>query len=1131
MEISNLGKGLPFAIWKLLPQQVRRAMRLTALLLTVVCVNVSAHSYEQTVSFSGKNVSLIKVFASIEKQTGVSFFFNYAIVQKTKPVTLDLRNVEMNELLDIVLEGQGLSYYKSGKTIFIIKDGEQKKYSGQNDAAGVPKDKIDVKGKVVNEEGSPLIGASITVKDGNKSVLTDEKGSFEIKNIPDNSIIIISFVGYQKQTLNIDEVGKAVIVLKQATNILDQAQVIAYGYTTQRLSTSNIFSIRSADIERQPVDNPLLTMEGRVPGVFVAQANGLPGSGITVRVQGQNSINNGNDPLYVIDGVPYTSQMLATTSGGPLGNSGGLPLNGAIPGSNPLSYINPADIERIDVLKDADATAIYGSRAANGAILITTKTGKVGNAKTDINVYQGIGQISHKLHLLNTRQYLQMRHEALANDGLKPAPTDYDVNGYWDTTRNIDWQKALLGRNAQFTNANGSVSGGNSSTQYLVGGMFRYATTVFPGSFNDKKGSLHFSINTHSNDGRFHLQLSGNYMADDNHLPQVDLTNSALQLAPDAPPLYNKDGTINWMTNPAGTSTWFNPISNIFNLYDGKTNNLISNAKVGYKLVKGLEIKVNLGYTNLQTNEISQSPDYAKPPELRSSTPLAAVFSNSNINSWIVEPQLDYIAVFRKSKLEALVGSTIEQQMSNGQKITGTGYPADQLLGSLASATTVTVNSTIAAVYKYNALFGRLNYNFDDKYLIDLTGRRDGSSRFGPKNQFHDFEAVGIAWIFTNENFLKKNSAVISFGKVRGSYGTTGNDQIGDYRYLDVYTPLSQGTPYQNTSALTYLNLPNPYLEWEESKKLQFGLDLAFLHDRIIFNGTYAINRSSNQLLPYNLPIITGYYNVTENFPATVENRSLELALTSINIRTGKFNWTTMVNATIPRNKLVAFPNLANSSYAYSYVIGEPINVVQAFHYMGVNAQTGIYQFSDQHGNITTSPNFLTDRTKRINISPTIYGGLENRVTCGNFDLDFLFQFVKQINSSLRFGNANVPGFFSAGNGNQPTSVLGRWRQSGDNAKIMRFNSNGSLGSSFGNVMSSDAAFSDASFIRLKNVSLSWKMPDNLIRRVRMAYVRFYVEGQNLITITKYTGLDPETLSLTALPTLRVFTGGVQMGF
>lgn len=1105
-----------------------RIMKITAFLLLVGSLTVAAHGRAQDrVTLHLKGAALETVLEKIQEQTGYSYVFLDEAVHVTKKFDVNVRGASVEEVLDSCLKGLPVGYEITGRMIKILVRSDGK----TGDMTSLPKSEVltTVSGKVTTEAGVPLSGATVILKGTNKAILTDENGNFSLVNVPAGEYTLeISFVGYDAYKERINVIISAIkvsVVLKQATNSLDETQVIAYGTVSKRLNTGNVSSVKAEDIQKQSVNNPLLALEGRVPGMFVQQNSGVPGAGVTVRIQGQNSIANGNDPLYVIDGVPWISQLPITTDAGILGSSGGS-ANGGGGSGNPLTYLDPYSIESIDVLKDADATAIYGSRAANGAVLITTKRGKKGRPRVDINGQQGAGIVSKRMAMLNLGQYLAMRHEALRNNGTPtPGATDYDLNGLWDTTHFTNWQNSLIGRTAEYTNANASVSGGAGNMQFLVGGTYHRETSVFPGDFADQKGGLNFNLSSLSADQRFNIEISCNYLVDDNRLLSTDLTPFALELAPDAPKIYNTDGTLNWAPNAAGASSWTNPLANSLKTYHNNANNLISNGVIGYQLLPGLELKGSVGYTNLQIDEFLGNPLISYAPEIRSLINATAIYTDNTVRSWIVEPQITYKKKIGGGKLDFLVGTTINQITTNGYEVQGTGYNSDAQLQDIHSAATLLALNSVNNVYKYNALFARLNFNWQDKYLIDLTARRDGSSRFGPTNQFHNFAAAGAAWIFSEEAFFKNHMRGLSFGKLKGSYGTTGNDQLGEYKFLNLYRATTAGVPYQGTAGLVSTGLTNPGLEWEETHKISVGMDLGFVKNRIIAGATYSRNRSSNQLLSYGLPYVTGFTSVMANFPATVQNRSWEFTVTTYNVKSGSFTWTTTVNLTLPQNKLIAFPNLASSSYANTLVVGHPLDVQKVYRFLWVDPATGVYLVADSKGNPTTTPNVTVDNTRLINIDPRLYGGLENSLEFKGFRLDFFFQFDEQTQfNPFYYGSGSLaPGFRDY---NMAATVWDRWQKSGDIAHIQKYGTSAS-NPTYSNMFASSAPYKDASYIRLKNASLSWRLPSKW--KGGLTGLRIYVQGQNLLTFTHWKGLDPETPGLT-LPPLRVITAGLEVG-
>jgi hypothetical protein len=647
---------------------------------------------------------------------------------------------------------------------------------------------------------------------------------------------------------------------------------------------------------------------------------------------------------------------------------------------------------------------------------------------------------------------------------------------------------------------------------------------VFPGSFNDQKGSIHFNINSNSSNQKFKMQFSGIYMLDNNQLLNTDLTQLAVWTVPVAPALYNSDGSLNWAPNSTGNSTWNNPLSELLKPYKNKTSNLVGNLVLNYEVLPGLEVKSSLGYTNLLTNDYSATPLIYNKPENRPTSTRTARYGNRQLSSYIFEPQMRYKTTIQGGKLDILVGATIQQSNSEGGNVLGRGYNSDQVLENKAAASQLTPGTQFSIQYKYNAAFGRINYIWKEKYIIDLTGRRDGTSRFGNINQFHNFWSIGSAWVFTNEQWLQKQK-VLSFGKIRVNYGTTGSDQIGDYAFMSLYNFWgSPGLPYQNTSGIYPAGLPNPYLQWEETKKLQIGIDLGLFSERIFFSSTYGLNQTSNQLLSYSLPSIAGYTFFNRNFPAKVQNTTWEFALNSTNIINKSFKWLTNVNLTVPKNKLKSFPGLEASSYATSLFVGKPLGLTRTFPFAGVNTSTGEYQYLDSQRNVTSSPSYPQDASVLINYFPKFYGGIENSFNYKGIELDFLFQFTKQVGGNYLYTSQFQPGMFVAGFGNQPVSVLNRWQKPGDQAKIAKY-------SSLTYYDIGENGFSDASFIRLKNVSLSYYLPSKWKKIGNFKSGKIYLQGENLWTITNWDGLNPETKSNFSLPPLRVFVIGLQVGF
>jgi len=962
----------------------------------------------------------------------------------------------------------------------------------------------------VTYNNMPMTGVTITVKGKNTTVLSGEDGKFSIA-ANGTDTLIFEYLGFKTQTVALSGKTNLTVQLEEDVNDLKEVTVNAGYYTVKETeSTGSISKITAKDIEKQPVTNALAAMQGRMAGVNITQDSGLPGGGFNIQIRGQNSLRaDGNRPLYIIDGVPYASDPIgATQTSTPLSTV-----------ASPLNSINPDDIESIEILKDADATAIYGSRGANGVVLITTKRGKAGKTKITAGISAGSGHVTRFMDLMNTQQYLDMRRQAFANDGITTFPGyAYDINGTWDQNRQTDWQKELFGGNAEINAANVSVSGGSEQTQFLVSGNFHSETTVFPGDFLYKKANVHFSIHHKSENEKFKLSLTGGNTKQKNDQPGTDLTREALLLPPNAPALYDANGSLNWEN-----STLNNPLRNLEGKYLTDTGDLVANSLISYELLKGLEIRSSFGFTDLHFTESSSLPYTMYDPAYGLGAESSGIFINTTTRrSWIAEPQINWKADFGKAKIDLLVGGTFQNQQSAQMVQSGFGYSSNSLLYNLSAATEKNIVTDNETIYKYQAFFGRANFNWDKKYIVNLTGRRDGSSRFGPGNQFANFGAIGAAWVFSNVDWIKNHGEFLSFGKLRGSYGTTGSDQIGDYQYLDTYSTTPTG--YGSATGLTPTRLFNPDFGWEVNKKLELALETGFFNDRIFVTAAWFRNRSSSQLVGVPLPGTTGFSSVQANLDATVENTGLELTLATTNIRKGNFNWNTSINLTIPKNRLLSFPGLEGSAYADTFVIGESVNIRKLYQSTGVDPQTGLYTFMDYNGDgVIAAPD---DQQVIKDFSPEYYGGVQNTITYGGIQLDFLFQFVKQQNYNF----TRILGIPGTGVNMASAAVGNTWQQPDDMAQYQMYTSgtNGAAVDAYYKFSGSDKSVTDASFVRLKNISLAYELPKAWTRGI---ICRLSVQGQNLWTITKYKGADPEFRNGGLLPPLKIITTGLQLTF
>jgi TonB-linked SusC/RagA family outer membrane protein len=1068
------------------------------------------------VSISKTNVSLKEVLKEIGQQTGTRFFYADRLLNATEKVSVRVTNKPLQELLDQLLTDQKLNwnYNAQQKTIEVVAAPEPAGSSNNSIAPG-SNTGITVSGKVTNTTGGALSGTYVLLKGTTKGVVTTEAGEFSITNVPANGTLVFKNVGYKDMEVPVLQKTYVTVSLGVEENILDETIVQAYGTTTRRYNTGNISKITSKEIEQQPISNPLSALEGRVPGVVVTPTKGLPGAMVQIQIRGKSSITQGSDPYFIIDGVPFAPNNkavnLLTSS---LSTSGGAVTGGL----SPFSSINPADIESIEILKDADALSIYGSRGANGVILITTKKGKSGKVKANISFYNGLSYATGVVKMMNTQEYRQLRKEAFANDGVTPTKTNAPDLTVFDSTRYTDFTKFLI-KPAHSSDAQVNISGGSTTTQFSIGTGFHRETTVFSSNTANNKYSFHSNLNHSSADNRLNISQSTMFSYEKNNLLGNDLANY-VTLPPNTPELVDSVGNINWQKDGV---VFANPFPYQLQKYEAVSENLVSNVQVSYKIINSLIARVSIGYNSFNLSEKRLLPIAAANPA--NSPKGAASFGRNSFKSWIIEPQLEYNAKIGNGKLSILIGSSLQEQVNNGSSISASGYTNDALLESLAAATTV-IGSNVASKYHYQAGFGRINYNYAGKYILNLTGRRDGSSRFGPGRQFGNFGAVGGAWIMSSEPFLA-GSRIVSFSKIRASYGITGNDQIGDYNYLDLWTNIAQ--PYNGSPGLYPIQLFNPEYEWEVNKKIELAIEVGLFKDRIYLSSAIYRNRSGNQLINYTVPTQAGFASITaKNFPAVLENSGIEISLSTKNIQSKNLKWTTNFNFSIPKNKLVSFPGLAKTSYANTLIEGKSISSINALNFLGVDPVSGIFKFEDRTNDALYN---RADYIYHGNKDPKFIGGIYNSFSFKNWQFDFLIEGKKQINDS--YLRSIYESFYPGSMNNMPAALASRWKKGGDNSVYEKSTAN------FGtpaqatllNFQLSNGIFSEILYARLKTVSLSYSLPENILKRIKVSTVRFYLLAQNLFVVSNAKGADPQALTLFSTPPLKTIVGGFQFSF
>jgi len=1068
--------------------------------------------YSQVVTLKESNVPILKILNEINKQTG--YYYSLGDIKITDKFTINVNKAFLKDALDVIFKNKPYTYTIVNKIIVVLRT---------NNKSTVPV-LYTVNGKIENEKGEPLGEATIQVLNTHKGTVTNSNGAFSISGISPNSTIQISSIGYETQQVVVKNENTLTVQMKPAATGLDETVVIGYGKTSQRLNTGNVYKVRGQEIVEQPVSNFAATLPSRVPGLLISQQSGIPGTGYKFELRGKSSmgITLGTFPeintLILVDGIPFSP------------NNNNLPVIGAgaaigNPGRSAFDLININDIESIEVLKDADATAIYGSRGANGVILVTTKKGAVGKPTLSIQLQNGVGQITRYPDMMNTQQYIAMRRSAIINDGNTPNISNAPDIYKWDTTRYTDLKKMLIGGTAQIKNTNVSLSGGNNTTQYLLSYSWKKETTVFPGDFSDNTFYTHASAQHRSKNNKFNGSLSLIATHDNNWSLVRDLT-AFVSLPPNVPSFYDSVGNLIWQQ---GGYSFNNPMSTLRQPYHALTNNILTDVNVTYSLLKNLTVKINGGINNIRIDESLLQPQGSQNTFTFPNAKGQAFFAESKLKSFIVEPQINYSTSLAKGKLAMVFGSTYQQLNTNIINQSAFNFPNDASITDFSKAETHTVTPTIS-VYKYVGAFGRLSYDWMNKYIINFTGRRDGSSRFGPGRQYGNFGAIGAAWIFSKENFAINHLPFLSFGKLRTSYGVTGSDQIGDYRYLGRWAE-STGT-YQGLIGIEPIQPDNTNYSWETNKKAEAALELGFFNNKLFISSAYYRHRSGNQIISVPLPSITGFDRLNAaNYPAVIQNSGIELVIQVDQKISKDFSINSKALITIPKNKLLRFPNLSNSLYTGSYLnLGSSISTVKGFKSLGVDKSSGLYKFYDHNGDGTIS--YPDDYSVIGNTDPKYYGSLLNNFQFKNWNFEFLVEFRNQWNNNMYYKiyNTQPPGFARS---NMPVELFNAWRKEGDQSDFQKFtaSTNSLAYAEISNFLSSSGVYSNASYVRLKYLSLSYTLSSSLLKKLHLKKCKFYVAGNNLAIITPYVGTDPETINTFTLPPLRIYSAGFQMSF
>lgn len=954
-----------------------------------------------------------------------------------------------------------------------------------------------VSGRVTNaDNGEPIPKVSILIKGTNRGASTDENGNYSIRMLQGENMLVFSSVGFQPKEEQVEGNLLNVKLNPTETQRLDEVLVLGFGTQIKRDLTGNIAQVKGKDIENTPVTNLNQALQGRAAGVFVESGNGKVGQDVKVLIRGVGSISASTSPLYVIDGVPITTDSY-------LGSA--------------IADIDFDDIESFDILKDASATAIYGARAANGVVLITTKKGRAGKTVFRVNGQFGLNKPTHLRDFLDTRQYIDLVREAAINsdniDGIDPLdPDQYEdswlefaedrltrYSGWSDWRKvetNTDWQKKAFNDKSKFGKVDISASGGTDRTKFYLSLGYTNQQGILIGN-NIRRISSRINLeNTVSEKFRLGLNLSLSQTASDK-VKDDNQFSTPMQLVAQVPvtPFKDKDGII--YTTP--TTLYANPyLDYTEGKYKGLTYRNMGNVYGQYDFTKSLFFRSEFGVdirdqnddrfygsrtsSGMGTNGFGQSVWYR-----------TMTYTTNNYFS--------FNKIFQGNhNIEAVLGTSFQEYTSEFARVEGEQFPVDDLQ-KLASAGLITGGTSSGSKSAFLSYFARANYKFRDKYLFSVSGRIDGSSVFGKDRRYGVFPAISGGWIISKEGFLQDNST-LSFLKLRASWGLTGNAEgFGDFASRGLW----DGSSYNSTGALVSSQMANPDLGWEKSNQVDLGLDFGLLNNRITGEIDY-YNRNTNNLI-YNVPVVgnTGFTVKTTNIGA-MNNRGVEFVVNSNNVIKPGFRWSSSINVSRNKNKIVRLDGdqkLIPGTELTSLIVGESIGVFYGPKFAGADPENGDALYYLPDGKETTNDYDMAGRFVIGNPNPKVIAGLNNTLSFHGFDVSFLFQGVfgnQTFNDAGPYMSASFAWF-----DNQTADQLNRWQHPGDITQVpqLRLGYDNGTGNSSRYVENAD-------YVRLKNVTVTYNLPKSVIRNLKIQNLSVYFAGVNLLTFTSYTGWDPE---------------------
>ncbi len=972
-----------------------------------------------------------------------------------------------------------------------------------------------ITGRVLGaDDGLPLPGVSVRVKGGTAGTTTGGDGTFSLSVPSDVKVLAFTYIGYVTQDITIGSSGNVNVRLVSDSQLIAEVVVTGYGVAQKRDVGSASARVTGKQIENLPIQSFDRALQGRAAGVQVTSQSGQPGGAINVRVRGVGSINAGNDPLYIIDGVQVKTGSISGQAS-----------------TNTLASINPNDIETIEVLKDAAASSIYGAAAANGVVLITTKKGKSGATIVNFSAQQGVMQNIARYDVMNAQQYAQFKVPGAVNAGQTPAAAIAFFGDPANTSApSTDWFDAIA-REGKSRIYDLSFSGGDAKTSFFISGSYTDQDAQLIEAFF-KRGTFRGNIGHKVNDK---LNINANISMTASRvfgtIADGAFVNSPVYypftLRPDVP-IYQPDGKY---TQGSALKAGF-----AYNIVQGAKEEFrqgnalqtVSNFSATYKVTPSLSITGFTGIDFVDTRDDNQRP--ATIPAFSGNGGTSSVVNTRNLD-WNSNVAANWNKSFGSHTLGALLGGELKEQNVESASATGSGFP-NPFFRSLQNGTPLTINGFFTG-YKKAGLFTKLNYDYKEKYYVAGTLRYDGSSRFGLEKQYGLFGGVSGTWRISGEDFLADNK-VISDLKLRASYGVVGNDQIADFASRALF---GAGGAYLGANGIRPSQLGNANLSWEQAATTNIGIDYGLFGNRI--SGSIDVYRRVNSNLLLSRPLVSdsGFGSINENI-GKVENEGIEFALNTVNLNTKSgVRWNTDFNISFQRNKVLQLLQ-GQDRIGTTYFVGQPIDIIYTYGWAGVNPADGRPMWYDSNGDYTYNTVAATDQKIQGTRYPKFFGGLNNTVSYKNLSLDFLFQY--------QYGNKAYVSIFQNiynsgySDDNQIVSQLSeQWTTPGQITAVPRVlrqtpHPNNVGGLSIPVTTGSTRYLYDASYIRLKNITLAYNLPASIASKVKLRNIRLFATGINVLTFTKYPGLDPEVpIGLNEIgnnPQARTYTGGLQIG-